>query len=273
MRNNVLFCSDTNGVTAVTQGFFHFLRFSVMLLLAERQYKFGEERNMKVYKNRSIIIAAAYLTAFLIWTILIQTVDVKPIGQAGTCVGFAGINGWFHDLTGVHWLVYTVTDWLGLVPIFVCVIFAALGAVQLFTRRSFFKVDFDIRILGVYYVLVIICYLIFEMIPINYRPILIEGRLEASYPSSTTLLVLCVMPTLTMQAERRVECTRGMRLIRCFSLAFSLFMVVGRLISGVHWLSDIVGAVLLSRGLSLGYKGIIMTGEEQLWNWGKSCRS
>lgn len=42
------------------------------------------------------------------------------------------------------------------------------------------------------------------MIPVNYRPVLIEGRLEASYPSSTTLLVVSVMPTLMFQAYRRV---------------------------------------------------------------------
>lgn len=132
------------------------------------------------------------LATFVIWTALIQIVDVQPLGQNGTNIGFATFNCWFHRLTGVHMTLYTITDWMGLVPIVVCLIFAGIGLVQLIKRRSLFKVDSDIIILGVYYGIVILAYSIFEIIPINYRPILIEGVMEASYPSSTTLLILCV---------------------------------------------------------------------------------
>ena len=93
-------------------------------------------------------------------------------------------------------VIYTITDWLGLVPIFICLIFAGIGLAQLIQRKSLFRVDYDIIVLGIYYIIVIFGYLIFEMIPINYRPVLIDGFMEASYPSSTTLLVLSVMPTL-----------------------------------------------------------------------------
>lgn len=115
------------------------------------------------------------MLAFVVWTVLIQTVDVQPVGVNGTTIGLASINTWFHKLTGVHMLVYTITDWLGLVPIFICLLFGILGVVQLVKRRSLFKVDKDIILLGFYYVIVISMYLIFEMIPINYRPILIDG--------------------------------------------------------------------------------------------------
>ena len=114
------------------------------------------------------------LLAFVVWTVLIQTVDVQPVGVNGTTIGLASINTWFHKLTGVHMLVYTITDWLGLVPIFICLLFGIWGLVQLVKRRSLFKVDKDIIFLGVYYVIVIFSYLIFEMIPINYRPILLR---------------------------------------------------------------------------------------------------
>lgn len=145
------------------------------------------------------------LLSFVIWTVLIQTVDVKPEGIFGTNVGFATVNTWFHSLTDVHMMIYTITDWLGLVPIFVCIGFGIVGLYQWMKKRSLWKVDFDIRVLGIYYILVIFEYLIFEMIPINYRPILIEGRMEASYPSSTTLLVLSVMPTLLFELQRRIR--------------------------------------------------------------------
>ena len=191
-------------------------------------------------KNQYLLAGILLLMGFVVWTFLIQTVDVQPIGPNGSTVGFAALNGWFYHLTGVHWMFYTLTDWLGLVPIFVCLIFAGVGFVQLMQRKSLFKVDLDILLLGVYYVLVIFCYLLFEMMPINYRPVLIDGFLEASYPSSTTLLVLSVMPTLYFQAQRRLTQNALRQTICVFSILFSAFMVIGRLISGVHWLTDIM---------------------------------
>ena len=196
--------------------------------------------------------------AFALWTVLIQYVDVQAVGQNGTKIGFADFNVWFHRLTGVHMTIYTITDWLGLAPIFICLCFGALGFVQLVKRRSLLKVDPDILLLGIYYVLVIACYLIFEMIPVNYRPVLIEGRLEASYPSSTTLLVLSVMPTLWFQANRRVSNAMIRKAVAVFVIAFSAFMVIGRLISGVHWATDIIGSVLLSKGLYMLYRSAVL---------------
>lgn len=208
--------------------------------------------------KRIVSVGILLLAAFAVWTFLIQTVDVQRIGPRQSAVGFATVNGWFHRLTNVHWMLYTLTDWLGLVPIVVCLLFAYVGLAQLVQRRSLLKVDLDIHLLGVYYVLVIFAYLLFEMVPLNYRPVLIEGILEASYPSSTTLLVLSVMPTLHFQAERRLKNSALRRCIRVLTVLFSVFMVVGRLLSGVHWLTDIVGAILLSGGLFLLYKASVL---------------
>lgn len=200
----------------------------------------------------------AILLSFVIWTVLIQTVDVKPEGIFGTNVGFATVNTWFHNLTGVHMKIYTITDWLGLVAVFVCMGFGLLGLCQGIKRRSLLKVDFDIQMLGVFYVIVILEYLIFEMIPINYRPILIEGRMEASYPSSTALLVLSVMPTLIFELKRRMKKGILRKILILVTASFSLFMVIGRTVAGVHWLTDIVGAILLSTGSYLIYKAIVL---------------
>ena len=159
--------------------------------------------------------------------------------------------------------IYTITDWSGLVPIFICLIFAGIGLVQLIQRKSLIKVDFDILVLGIYYIIVIFGYLIFEMIPINYRPILIDGFMEASYPSSTTLLVLSVMPTLWFQANKRMKNRALLNCVCVFSVLFSAFMVIGRTVAGVHWLTDIIGSILLSTGLFLLYRAIVlMIGEK-----------
>ena len=213
---------------------------------------------MKRNGKRVLMLGSMFLTAFLVWTVLVQSMDVQAIGPEETEVGFATFNGWFHKLTGVHMTMYAVTDWLGLVPIFVCMVFGGFGLVQLIQRRSLFKVDYDILLLGGYYSLVIVGYLLFEMLPINYRPILIEERLEASYPSSTTLLVLCVMPTLLEQTKRRLKHGAVKNIVNGFVFCFSVFMVVGRLISGVHWVTDIMGAVWLSAGLFCIYKAAVL---------------
>lgn len=207
--------------------------------------------------KRNLTTAIFLLTAFALWTILIMSVDVQAVGPNGSKVGFATFNTWFHQLTGVHWTLYTVTDWLGLVPIFVCLCFGCLGLCQLIKRRSLFKVDADILLLGGYYILVIFGYLFFEVVPINYRPILIDGFLEASYPSSTTLLVLSVMPTLIFQINRRYHNRTVKNVAIGFVVLFSAFMVIGRLISGVHWATDIIGAVLLSFGLFKLYQSAV----------------
>ena len=213
---------------------------------------------MKKNGKKQLITGVSFMLVFVIWTWLIQKVDVQPVGQKGTDVGVAAFNCWFHKFTGVHMGLYTITDWLGLVPVFVCIVFGGIGFWQLIKRKNLFKVDTDLSYLGIYYVIVIFGYLFFEMCPINYRPILIEGILEASYPSSTTLLVLCVMPTLVLQANRRIENRYLKRIIYAFTIVFSVFMVIGRLVSGVHWFTDIMGAVFLSTGLFYLYKAVVL---------------
>ena len=226
-----------------------------------------DTNNMKTKGMKKLISGITFIISFVIWTMLIQIIDVQPIGVNGTNIGFSTLNMWFNSIICVNMTLYTITDWLGLVPIFICMILGLVGLIQLIKRKNLLKVDFDIIILGVYYVIVILCYLIFEMYPINYRPILINGFMEASYPSSTTLLVLSVMPTLVFQCNQRVKNITLKRFITIFTVAFSVFMVVGRLISGVHWLTDIIGSCLLCAGLFYTYKGIV------LWNLMKSFKN
>ena len=213
---------------------------------------------MKKNGKKLLISGTALLVMFAIWTWLVQCVDVQPAGPGGTEIGFATFNCWFHSITGVHMAIYTITDWSGLVPILVCMAFGGMGLTQLIKRKSLFKVDGDLIFLGIYYVVVIWGYLIFEMIPINYRPILIDGMLEASYPSSTTLLVLSVMPTLIFQVNRRSANPVLKEIVRGLTVLFSAFMVIGRLIAGVHWFTDIVGAVIRGTGVYCLYKAMVL---------------
>ena len=156
-------------------------------------------------KKRNFCIALGLLAAFALWTIAIRFIDVQPIGPQGSTVGFATLNSIIHTRTGVHMQLYTITDWLGLVPVAFGFGFAMLGLAQWIKRKSLLKVDRSILVLGGFYIATMAAYLVFESFVINYRPVLIAGNLEASYPSSTTLLVLCVMPTAMMQLRGRIN--------------------------------------------------------------------
>ena len=196
------------------------------------------------------------LAVFVLWTVLICFVDVQAIGPEGSSVGFSTINGFIHELTGVNWFLYTVTDWLGLVPIGFAFGFAVLGLVQWIKRKSLLKVDRSTLTLGGFYIVVMAVYILFEIVVINYRPTLINGHLEASYPSSTTMLVMCVMPTAMMQLRARIKNDLFRRCVMFAIAVFIAFMVIGRLVSGAHWISDIIGGVLLSAGLVMMYYSV-----------------
>ena len=208
-------------------------------------------------KKRNICIALGLLAAFALWTIAISLIDVQAIGPQGSTVGFATLNSMVHGLTGVHMQLYTITDWLGLVPVAFGFGFAVLGLAQWIKRKSILKVDRSILILGAFYIVTLTAYLFFESYVINYRPVLIAGFLEASYPSSTTLLVLCVMPTAIMQLRGRVKNHPLRKMVTSAITSFIAFMVIGRLVSGVHWLTDIIGGILLSAGLVMIYDSLI----------------
>ena len=212
---------------------------------------------MKKENQRNFCIATCMLLAFLLWTVAIQFVDVEAIGPQESSVGFATINQFVHNLTGVHMSLYTITDWLGLVPLVFVMGFASLGLVQWIQRNHLLKVDYNILILGGFYIVVMAVYMLFEMLVVNYRPVLIGGILEASYPSSTTMLVMCVMPTAIMQFNARIKNNVLKRFVASAIIAFIVFMVIGRLVSGVHWITDIIGGALLSTGLVLMYRAII----------------
>ena len=208
---------------------------------------------MKKKNRRSLWIGTGLLAVFVLWTVLICFFDVQAIGPEGSSVGFSTINGFIHELTGVNWFLYNITDWLGIVPIAVALGFAILGLVQLIKRKSLWKVDHSILALGVFYIVVMAAYLFFEVVVINYRPTRIDGYLEASYPSSTTMLVMCVMPTAAMQLNVRIKNTVLRRCAVITIVAFTAFMVIGRLVSGVHWITDMIGGALLSAGLVTMY--------------------
>ena len=207
-------------------------------------------------KRKSFYIGVGLLVLFVIWTVAIRFVDVGAIGPQGSKVGFASLNQTIHNITGVHMALYAVTDWLGLVPVCFITGFGILGLCEWISRKSLFKVDHSILALGIFYIIVMAIYIFFEMFVVNYRPILINGISEGSYPSSTTMLVMCVMPTAMLQFDARIKNNGFKKCVNILILTFIAFMVIGRLVSGVHWFSDIIGGAILSAGLVMIYHSV-----------------
>ena len=198
-------------------------------------------------KNKHSLITPAVLFAvFVLYTAAVALIDVKPVGQMNSNVGMATINKALSDAIGVHMIWYDITNILGILALLIAAFFGVVGVIQLVTRKSLLKVDRDIIILGCFYVMVIVCYVLFDHFAINYRPVMLEDTLEASYPSSHTMLAVCVMSTAICQLKWKMRDEHVSRIVQGVLAVLIVLTVVGRMISGVHWFTDIIGGVLLS---------------------------
>jgi len=203
-------------------------------------------------------LSAVLWLIFAVFTLCVLTVDVSPIGPQQSKVGLSSINAFVFQMLGTNKTWYTVTEFLGIAALFCAAGFGAVGVWQLLKRRNIRYVDRELTVLGCFYVLVAAIYLLFEQVVINYRPILVDGVLEVSYPSSHVLLVTCIAATAAMQTGMRNSRTLRFRMATNFAAVFIIVLTaIGRLLSGVHWFTDIVGALLLAASLVTMYCGAV----------------
>lgn len=210
-------------------------------------------------KKGKIMSAVICTILFAVLIVLVKTVDVQQIGPEGTSIGFAGINKTMNEATGLNMTLYKITEVLGLLALAVAGCFALLGLVQLIKRKSFAKVDPEIYALAGLYVVVLMLYVIFEKVIINYRPVIMpdEEHVEASFPSSHTMLGFVIMGSTFIVIDKYIKNESICRLIRIVSILILIAIVFGRLFSGVHWLTDILGGVLISSALLFIFSAVI----------------
>lgn len=222
-------------------------------------------------KKKNIITSITMIILAVIYTILVKIIDVAPIGPNNSEVGFSKINGFFHNLLGSNMTIYKITEILGIIPLLMAGIYAIIGVVELIKRKSFTKVDYEIYALAGLYVVVLGLYVFFEKCIINYRPILIDGVLEASYPSSHTLMALCICGS-SIIVNKRIFHKKIFNLENKLSIFLMITIILGRFISGVHWFSDIIGAIFISLALlssfytaisSFTHKKVVVEKEEK----------
>ena len=197
-------------------------------------------------------IFALVSVAFMLLT---MKVDVQAIGPEGSSVGFALLNGKIRDVTGYHSYWKTLTELIAALAILICCFFGFVGLLQLIRERSLAKVDPRILLLGGFYIAVILVYVIFEVFPVNYRPVLEDGALEASFPSSHTMLSLCVLLSAVPVLKRIMKNEILLQIAAIALPILAVLAVIGRLLSGVHWFTDIIGGILISAALLLLFMG------------------
>lgn len=214
----------------------------------------------KIYLTATI----ALFGLFFLFTALVMTVDVQPIGPNGSTVGLASINGAFRDALGTtesyNELWYNISELAGLIPLATAGCFAIFGLCQAIKRKSLFKVDSHLFVLAGFYAALLLAYVGFEIIEINFRPVLIEGELEASYPSSHTMLSIGIMTTAIFELHELIKNKKALLIIFDVAcIAVALTVLLGRLLSGVHWLTDIIAGILIVSALICLYRyGVIL---------------
>ena len=212
--------------------------------------------NDKLKLQINIIRTAIAYLAFAIYTILVGIVDVEQIGPNRSKVGFSHLNAAFHKMTGVHSTIYALTDILAIAALLIMIGFATYGILQLLKRKSFLKVDKELYALAFTYILMIVIYVFFEKFIINYRPVLIDEVLEASYPSSHSMLAMTVFITALFEFSYIIKDIKILRTIQGALIILTALTVIGRLFCGVHWLTDVIGSVLISVPLIMSYHSI-----------------
>lgn len=198
---------------------------------------------MKNKKN--ILICVLLVLISIIYTLLVKYVDTSIIGPNGSVVGFSSLNSFVFNLTGNNMTLYKITEILGIIPILIALMYAVIGLIQVIDRKSL-KVDKELIALGILYIIVILIYVFFEKCIINYRPVLIDGILEASYPSSHTLLSICICGSALLINKYLFNNKKIYKYINIISIISMVLIVLGRLLSGVHWASDIIGSIIIS---------------------------
>ena len=202
-------------------------------------------------------VSLSLVAVFVIWTIVVSLVDVRPIGPEESKVGLAFMNESVKEIVGTNMLLYNITDLLSIIPIGIMVGYASLGLIQWLKRKKLWLVDHSLLSLSVFYLSMILVYVFFEIFVINFRPVLIDGLLEASYPSSTTVLVMCVMLSAVIELNYRLKCITLKRVLTFCFIVFTIFMIASRLMSGVHWVTDIIAGIIISSALLTWYHGEI----------------
>lgn len=193
---------------------------------------------------------------FILLIILVRTVDVQAIGPQGTAVGLATLNGAVNKALGYDGFWEKFSDVTLYAALAVAVVFAMFGLVQLIARKSLKKTDADLLLMGALYVVVAVLYVLFEVCVVSRRPVMQNGEVEASFPSSHTMVVFAVFASAMYQIRCRIKNRAISAALYALCAGVITVGAVARLFAGVHWFTDILGGLLISGALVSVYTAL-----------------
>ena len=208
-------------------------------------------------KKRNLVISVILILLAIIFTILVKNVDVNTLGANGSNIGFSTLNRSVFDNIGVNMTWYNITNCLGIISIIIALAYVLIGLIQLVKRKNVFKVDKEIIALGIFYVILAAIYIAFEIFIVNYRPILMDGELEASYPSSHTMLTIFICGSAILINSKLFNDNKIAKITNVVALIIMIVTVIGRLLSGVHWFTDILGGIIIASALLMSYYTVL----------------
>ncbi len=186
-----------------------------------------------------LILGIASFVCFVIFTLLVAFVDVDQ-------VGLSKINHFFWQHCGRHEIWERITDYLGYALILSLVGILAWQIWQWIQRKSLRKIDQNLLLFDLICVALVAVYFFFEIVVINYRPLLDHGEAKASYPSSHVMLFATILPLLIWQIWHYFK-NKPLCIVLTVVISVILIIgVVGRLFSGVHWFTDILAGLIVS---------------------------
>lgn len=198
-------------------------------------------------KRRKLFLTTAILLVIaIIYTLLVKYYDVASIGPKNSSVGFSGINALVHKTLPFNETWYKFTKYFGLIPVLYGVFYGIQGLMQLIKYKTLKKIDKRLIYLLTFYILMAITFVFFEKVIINYRPVLEDGALEASFPSTHTLIAVCFCASSLLISKYYIKDKKILKIFDIITYVLMIFLVVGRLIAGCHWLTDIMGGIIIS---------------------------
>ncbi len=187
-----------------------------------------------------LVFSICLLVAFVAFTLIVAFVDVND------GVGLSHLNHPIWQRCGKSEIWETITDWLGYLTILALLFCVGMQIWQWMRRKSLQKVDWNLIVLDIVCAGLVAVYVFFEFVVVNYRPMLENGVAKASYPSSHAMLFVTGLFLSIYQIWHYVKSKLWRIVLTVLISTVMVIGVVGRLLAGVHWFTDIFAGVLIS---------------------------
>lgn len=201
-------------------------------------------------KKTAGIISLSSLVCFILLLILVKFVNVNT-NSLGIEIGLYSFNNLLLPKKSIEEFS-TISNIFMLISFGFFGIVGLMGLNELYKKKSLKKVSYIYYLYVCMLLLIVIIYLFFEIVPINYRPILVDGKKEASFPSShifiTSTLLLCSSYLFSKYINKNYTKT-----LYIISIIMIVITTLGRLLSKNHWATDCIAGLLISSILFFGF--------------------